>query len=205
MCSVGAALFAGAMIVTAAAGVYSADSSKKLGQYENEVAQQNANLEDYRAEQVGRAGAMAEEQHRQKVRQMVGTQRASLAANGIDLGSGTAEDMIGDTWSMGEADALTIRYNAMQEAWGLRTNATNLRSGGKAAVIRGKNEATGTYLSTAGSLMSMGASGYSQGMFSKAAQPAGGTFGTLKGGTYDGLTATPYARSGGTFGTLGRY
>lgn len=189
MCSAGA-FFAAAMVVTAAAGAYSADSSKKLGQYENEVAQQNANLEDYRAEQVGRSGAMAEEQHRQKVRQMVGTQRASLAANGIDLGSGTAEDMIGDTWSMGEADALTIRYNAMQEAWGLRTNATNLRSGGKAAVIRGKNEATGTYLSTAGSLMSMGASGYSQGMFGGGKAATGGGYGATSGSTYSPFSTT---------------
>ncbi len=160
------------MIMTAAAGVYAADSKKKEGQYRAEVAQQNAELDDYRAAQAATIGAVQEDQHRAKVRQMVGSQRASLAANGLDLGSGTAADMVDETQAAGEVDALTIRFNAMNEAWGYRTSAVNERNGGKFAKWAGKREATGAYLSTAASVASQGSSAYGSGTFSK--KPATG-------------------------------
>lgn len=156
MCEVSTVFLVASMVVTAAAGVYDADTRKKAGQYEAEVAEQNAKLDDFRAEQAGQIGAIREEQKRAQVREAVGSQRATLAANGVDLGSGTAQDMVAETTAMGEADALTIRFNAMNEAWGYRTQAVNERNGGKFAKWSANRQAMGTYLSTAGSLMSMG-------------------------------------------------
>lgn len=157
MCEPTTIAYVGALVLTAAAGVYHADAQKKAGQYQAEVAEQNAKLGDFRAEQTAQIGAIREEQHRAKVRQMAGTQRANLAANGVDLGSGTALDMVTETYTMGEADALTIRYNAMNEAWGYRVSAINERNGGRFAKWSGKAQATGTYLTTAANLLSMGA------------------------------------------------
>jgi len=173
---------AASMAITAAAGAYQADSQKKSGEYQNEVAQQNAELDDFRAEQSSALGSIAEEKHRSKVRQMAGTQRANLAANGIDLSSGTAEDMVAETYQMGETDALTIRFNALNEAWGYRVSGTNNRNDGAFAKATGKNNATGTYLSTAASVAGQASAAYSNGTFKKAkpatAAPSGGYAGT---------------------------
>lgn len=152
MCELTTALLVTSLIFTGAAGAYSADSAKKAGQYQAEVAKQNAELDDLRATQAATIGSMQEEQHRAKVRQLAGSQRADFAARGIDLQSGVVQDMLDETYTLGETDALMIRYNAMNEAWGYKTQATNSRNEGRFAQWRGKREATGTYLTTAASM-----------------------------------------------------
>jgi hypothetical protein len=156
-------LFYFALAATAVSGAYAADTQKEAGQYQAEVAQQNAELDEHRAAQASQIGAIEEERHRAKVRQMAGSQRANLAAQGIDLQSGTAEALVDETYTMGEVDALTIRYNAQQEAWGYRTSAVNERNSGRFAKWGGKRQATGTYLSTAASMASSGYGAYSNG------------------------------------------
>jgi hypothetical protein len=167
------ALVAG-MVLTAGAGLYQADAAKKAGEAQNTIAQRNAELEDYKGKMAVNIGAVAEENHRAKVRQMVGSQRATLAANGVDLGSGTALDLIGETAEFGEADALTIRYNAAREAWGYGTNATNYRTEGSVARTNGRNSAKGTYLTTAASMASMAGGGFGGGATASYGASTGG-------------------------------
>lgn len=166
MCNPGI-FMAAAMITTAMAGAYAADTQKKAGEYQAEVAGQNAELDEHRANQASTIGAIEEERHRAKVRQMAGTQRANLAAQGIDLQSGTAADIVDETYTFGEVDALTVRFNAQNEAWGYQTSAVNERNAGRMAKWSGKRQATGTYLSTAANVASMGYQGYSSGAFGK--------------------------------------
>jgi hypothetical protein len=155
------------MALTAYAGNEQAGAERDAGKYQAEVAEVNAKQSDYRAEQAGRIGAIKEEQHRAQVRQMVGSQRATLAANGVDVGSGTAAALVDETYTLGEADALTIRYNAMNEAWGFRAQAGEDRQQGQFAKYRGKVQSRNTYLTTAASLASQGAQGYANGIFGK--------------------------------------
>lgn len=60
---------------------------------------------------------------RQKLKQTIGSQRASFAAQGVDVGSGSPADVQADTARQGELDAITIRTNAAREAWGYSTQA----------------------------------------------------------------------------------
>jgi hypothetical protein len=48
-----------------------------------------------------------------------------LAANGVDLGEGSAANILTTTDVMGEIDANTIAGNAVRSAWGYRTQAVN--------------------------------------------------------------------------------
>ena len=48
-------------------------------------------------------------------------QRVSMAANGIDLGEGSATQVLTSTDVMGEIDANTLQANAVRSAWGYRT------------------------------------------------------------------------------------
>lgn len=150
MCvAAGAALFYTSLALTAYSGIQQAGAERDAGRYQAEVAEVNAKQSDYRAEQAGRIGAIREEQHRAQVRKLAGTQRATMAANGIDVGSGTALALVDETYTLGEQDALTIRYNAMNEAWGHRETASELRQQGQFANYRGKAASQATYLTTA--------------------------------------------------------
>ena len=60
--------------------------------------------------------------------QLKSRQRASMAANGIDLGEGNAAEIQASTDLMREIDKQTIEANAVRSAWGYRTEATNLQS-----------------------------------------------------------------------------
>ena len=52
-------------------------------------------------------------------------QRAALAANGVDLGVGSAAEIQASTDIMKTIDANTLEANAVRTAWGMRTQATN--------------------------------------------------------------------------------
>ena len=155
MCAfAGGAFLWASMLATAAAGAYSADASKNMGRYQQQVAEQNAELSEFKAQQAATIGSVQEERMRSRARQMVGQQRAAIAANGVEVGSGTALDLVSETALFGEEDALMTRFNAMNEAWGLRAQAVDYRNEGRAARTRGQNEATGTYLTTGANMAS---------------------------------------------------
>lgn len=79
--------------------------------------------------------------------QMKSTQRAAMAANGIDLGVGNAAEVQASTDIMKEIDKNQIEENALRTAWGYRTQAVAAQiEGNTQAVqieIRGMNEASG--------------------------------------------------------------
>ncbi len=60
-------------------------------------------------------------------------QRAVLAANGIDLGVGSAAEIQASTDIMTEIDKNTLEANAVRSAWGMRTQATNYQNEALAA------------------------------------------------------------------------
>jgi len=135
------ALAIGSLAFSAYQQVRQGKAIKAAGRAENEAAQEQATLTDYNAQiadaQASDAitrGQEEENRYRQGVRTLVGSQRAGFAGQGIDVGVGSAADVQADSAFLGELDALTIRTNAAREAWGFRTQATDLRN--RANVIR---------------------------------------------------------------------
>ena len=59
-----------------------------------------------------------------------GSQRAAMAANGIDLGEGSAAEVLTSTDLMKENDVNNITANAVRAAWGHRVEATNHTNAG---------------------------------------------------------------------------
>jgi hypothetical protein len=103
--------------------------------YQAQVARQNQQIMEANAKQAEwqkndaiERGKVAEQQQRTKTSQMLGQQEARLAAQGTDL-SGSPTDILADTSRAGEFDALTVRNNAVREAWGYDTKAWNARVG----------------------------------------------------------------------------
>lgn len=133
-------------IMMAASTALSVGSAIGQANYQNKVAENNALSARYAADDALARGAVEEQQQRAKTRAIQGQQRAALAANGIDATTGTGSLLLTDSAGFGEFDALTVRNNAMKQAYGLNTQANNMLAEGKAAKSAGINAAFGTLL-----------------------------------------------------------
>ena len=168
-----AALSTAALIglgATTVAGTYNQYTQQRRGakaleqhaDYEAQLYGMNADLADAQAEDALARGHESELRSRGASRRLVGAQRASLAAQGVDIGTGSPAAVIANDAALGELDALTIRNNARREAWGYRTQASMNRNQGALTRSAGYNSArnlrdasTGTLLSGAGQLFSL--------------------------------------------------
>lgn len=104
-----------------AAGAYNqAESQKAVLGYESAVARNNQILAGYQADIAQQNAAINEQNTRLKTASLMGDQRAALAANGVDLGSGSASEILASSKFMGERDALMIRDEGARRAWAIR-------------------------------------------------------------------------------------
>jgi hypothetical protein len=87
----------------------------------------DASMADAQATDAVARGKEQETVFRQGIRRMIGGQRASFGASGVEVGTGSAADVQADTAYWGEIDALTIRTNAAREAWGYQVTAADYR------------------------------------------------------------------------------
>ena len=129
--------------------------------YQAQVDDNNRKVALWKAQDAQDRGAKDEAALRVKVAQLKGRQKSALAASGVEIGDGSALDILGDTAALGELDALTIRSNAEREAYEQKVNASNLaanasmkRMGADNALIAGRIGATTSLLSGAGSIAS---------------------------------------------------
>lgn len=103
--------------ITGASGALTTGKANaEAAQYQAAVARNNQIVAEQNAQYAVQAGRRQEETQRQKTAQTIGMQRAAMAHNGIDIGSGSALNLQSDAAMVGELDALTIRNNALRQA-----------------------------------------------------------------------------------------
>jgi hypothetical protein len=112
-------------IMSAGSAYQQAQGQRSSLQYQASVARMNAGLAADQASDAIRNGQTAEGIQDLKTGQTLGAQRAAMAANGVDLGEGSPNDVLTTTKYMGTRDALQIHDNAMMLAWGYRTQQQN--------------------------------------------------------------------------------
>lgn len=111
---------------TKAYGAYNASSAQRSSlDYQASVAANNTQLATDKASVAIDNGQVAVQNQDLKTAQTFGMQRADLAANGVDLGQGSANDILASTKLMGERDADQLQTNALRDAWGYKTQATD--------------------------------------------------------------------------------
>lgn len=144
----------------AAYGAYSKSKAEKTAyDIQAQVADNNKQYANWQAEDAIRRGQKSAVATQLKARQLKGSQIASFASRGIDLGEGSALNILTDTDYMGAIDSNTVMDNAAKEAWMYRTQASNYGSNAdllryRAKSTSGYGEAAGTLLTTAGSVAS---------------------------------------------------
>lgn len=147
-------------MITQTAGSYKKSSGEQQGyEYQSKIARNNADITEQQAHDAMLRGQQTENNVRTRTANLKGSQRASLAARGIDLGVGSALNILTDTDFMGERDALIARDNANKEVWGLRTQAQNYQSNADMLAWRSGQQdpvmdAAGTFLTGAGRVAS---------------------------------------------------
>lgn len=136
------------------------ESQNKANEYNAAALRRTAEQQNLQAQHAVDQGAVDEKVHRQKVQQLIGSQRAGASAGGLLVDSGTPGQVTSDTAGFGELDALTIRSNAARTAWGITNNAQDTMASAGLATM--KNSSPG--LAAAPSLLS-GASQLAGGLY----------------------------------------
>jgi hypothetical protein len=130
----------------AASAYAESESIKAQGGYQRRMGNLNADLAESQSGDALKRAEGAVRDNKNQTRQKVGAQRASLAASGVDVGSGSAAQLQQDTELTGVQDEQTIRNNAIREAWGYRIQASNARAQGNFASITARGQANQTLI-----------------------------------------------------------
>ncbi len=133
--------------VGSVAGAYgTAQGQRAQGEYNEKLMELNAKMSDFQAEDAIRRGDKAAQDHLKRTQRMIGSQRASLAAQGITIDTGSAAEVQADTAEIGAQDAMMIKNNAWREAWGFKVQGEDMRSRGRFARLAGDAQATQSLL-----------------------------------------------------------
>lgn len=139
---------AGIMMGASAMGnAYSqSQAMKSQGEYQAQIANTNAKLADIKSQDAIDRGNRSANLNDTQTKKLIGSQRAALAAQGIDVNSGSAVDVQSDSASLGALDSLTIRNNAWRESWGYKVESVNDTYSGKFSGMAADNSARNTLL-----------------------------------------------------------
>lgn len=134
-------------IVGAGTAVHQTNAQRKAANYQAAVAENNAQVAKWQATDALRRGRTDESLSRLETGQQLSAQMAQLAANGVDLNSASSLRQLTDTEFFGELDALTLRDNARNEAYGYETQQASLlaqANGSRAAARNQRGGLAGT-------------------------------------------------------------
>jgi len=133
-----------------------ANAQQQAAQYQAQLARNNAQTAAYQRSAALQQGMLQTQQAMLQQAQVESGQRATLAANGVDLSSGSALDQLAGTRLLGQQDVNTIQSNAARAAWGYGVEAGNDLSQAQLSSWQARNNqpwAQGLF-SGAGSLLS---------------------------------------------------
>lgn len=121
----------------------------------------NRQLAELQAEGAIARGTAEANQVQAAGRRVVGSQRAALAASGVEVDTGTALELQTQTTGLAAMDAEAVRTNAWREAWGYRVEALNAGTTGALAASAGRVSAANTLLTGGLNALQLGFRGVS--------------------------------------------
>lgn len=142
MCSPSLAI-AGASV--AGAGI-SAAGQYQASKFNAQMAERQAALQEKAAQDVIERGDEQADRQREQTGRLIGEQRATIGASGVEMDSGSPLRLQTDSRYQGELDALTIEENARREAMGLSRGAQQSRMESEFTRRRGQIGAGSTLL-----------------------------------------------------------
>lgn len=132
-----------------AASAVSAASAVQQGKTAAAVGRNNQIMAEYAAQDAVKRGDEAAMRQQQRARQIMGAQRAGMAAKGLDLGEGTAAELQDQVDFFGAVDAQTARSNARRDAWAARASGNQAAAQGRFDQYNSNLQAFGSVLNGA--------------------------------------------------------
>lgn len=126
-------------------------NAAKAYEAQAKVNENNAIIAGWQADDALKRGDRAAMRVRMQGNQAKGAQRAKLAANGVDLGEGSALNILVDTDYFTDVDVATTLDNAAKEAWAIRNQAAGYSA--EASLMSGRAAAESPAFAAAGSLL----------------------------------------------------
>lgn len=120
---------AAAAVIGAGLSAYGASeqaaAQKNAANYQAQVDAENAKIALAQRSDALQRGELEAQRKMREQAQLIGTQRAALAASGVDVTQGSALDLLASTEFLGQEDVAIIQSNAAREAWGYEIQAGN--------------------------------------------------------------------------------
>jgi len=135
------------------------------------IAQNNASMAKIRIEQIKKQGDQEIAKFRGQGAQLKGTQKAAIAASGVDINYGSALQTQEQTEMLLMEDEQRMKNNIALQAWGFKTESVNASLQGKYKAMALRNQAQGTVLGGAINSAAMVYGGWGGG---KMKAPSGG-------------------------------
>lgn len=126
-------------------------AAKDMANYNAQIADNNAKTAEIQAQDALKRGDEDANAIRRNADMLKGSQRASMAAKGLDLAEGTAAELQDQTDFFSLVDQQTARGNAAKHAWGIRVQGGNYNS--EAAMQRASARSINPGFSAATSLV----------------------------------------------------
>lgn len=127
-------------------GYSQSQAIKMQGKFEQNQLNFNREIAELQASDAIVRGKKDVASKKRETRQVIGAQRAALAAQGVEVNEDTASLIQEDTAGLGAEDVETIKNNAWREAWGYRVQALDYGSQAKFSGISSKFNSTQTLL-----------------------------------------------------------
>jgi len=193
-----------ASAATAVVGTaYAMNQEKKAAAYNEQVDLQNAKLANVQAANANAQGSYAADQERIRGNLMRGQQMAALAANNVDVTTGSAADILGDTAMMTGMNERQARINAAQRAYGFQVQSLTDQGAAQYAKWQGKTQQTSTLISGLSSVM--GSMSRMNSGFGGTGSPGMNSGSVITGGNYTGPGSSFGMYNGSTSSFLGSF
>lgn len=127
-------------------GMSQASSIRQQAEYQKRMSDINARYAEMKAREAILSGEQEATSYGQKIRKFAGSQRAALAAQGIDIGRGDAARIIEETRLSGSQNVAKIRSNAFRESLGFISESQELERRGRMGKVFADVEANQTML-----------------------------------------------------------
>lgn len=153
-----AAIGIGGAVISASGQIAGGVAAQNRANYQAQVARNNAQLAKQNAAWAEAQGYAEESAQGMKGRAGIGKLKAGMAAGGIDVGSGSAADVLDSAAALNELDTLTIRSNAARKVYGYNVEAESQEEGAKLSKYEGDSAMEGAEIGALGSLLSSASS-----------------------------------------------
>jgi hypothetical protein len=136
------------------------EAIKQEAQFRQQQLEFNRRIAGVRAADAIKRGGEAVGDYKIQAEKLKGSQVAALAAQGIEIDSGSAAEIRYETDKQIDTDIMRIKNNAWREAWGYKVEANNLSIESEMTGMSAKNRSQATLLSGSLSAIDYGIRAY---------------------------------------------